>query len=79
MPHIFSRGLRQAKSQGGGPRGPGGPLLLEWFRLAAAARMMAVVMTTTMVADIDSKYNNQLKAAVEAKAATAMVTETKIN
>jgi len=41
--------------------------------------MMAVVMTTTMVADIDSKYNNQLKAAVEAKAATAMVTETKIN
>ncbi len=40
---------------------------------------MSVVTTTTMAAGIEGKYNNQLKAAVEAKAATAMVTETKIN
>ena len=53
MPHVFSRGLRQARSQGGVPKSekPTGPLLLDWFRLAAAAMMtMAVVKTTTMEA-----------------------------
>jgi len=46
----------------GGSRGTQGLLLLDWFRLGAAALMtMAVVMMTTMAAGKEGKDNNQQK------------------
>ena len=72
----FLGGRDRRGCEGGGPRGPRGPLLLDWFRLAAAAMMtMAVVTTTAMEAGIaEGKYNNQLKASVEAMVVMAMAT-----
>ena len=62
MPRVFSWGSRQAKSQMGGSRGTQGLLLLDWFRLGAAALMtMALVMVTTMAAGKEGKDNNQQK------------------
>jgi len=56
-------------------RGPRGPLLLDWFRLAVVAMMtMVVVAMTTMLAGTEGKHKIQLKSAVEGMVVMATVT-----